>query len=102
MPMGRPAVLPKLLAVIGDDDQQRVVQNTELPELADKLLDAMVVVGDLGVVAVHGATPEQIRVDALAPAVFAGDRHPATLHSPVPQPRIVAVELRRLCRICEL
>lgn len=52
MAVRRPAVLKKLLAMIGDNDNQSIAENAELFEFFQQRSDAAVVVGDLGVIAV--------------------------------------------------
>src|SRR5579864_5662786 len=57
-----PSVLPELLAMIGDDHYQCVVQDAEIPEFIDELLKAPVVVQNLAVVTVNGSANEAIGI----------------------------------------
>ena len=53
--MARPAVIEELFAMIGDEDDQRVIENSQIAKLAYQRLETPIVVLDLSVVAIDGA-----------------------------------------------
>ena len=70
----RPSVFPELFAMIGDHDNQGVVQNSELLELANQLLQAPVVVQDLAVVTIPGALNKAIGIDPEKATLWVGPK----------------------------
>src|SRR5579864_8415462 len=91
-----PSVLPKLFAMIGDNHNQSVIDNSELLQLADKLFQARVVVQNLAVVAVHGSADETVRVNPGLPGTGSADNCPAGVLNFSTETLVVAIKFRRL------
>src|SRR5579864_4463850 len=94
-----PSVLPKLFAMIGDNHNQSVIDNSELLQLADKLFQARVVVQNLAVVAVHGSADETVRVNPGLPGTGAADHCSTSVLDLSTEALVVAIKFRRLGRI---
>jgi hypothetical protein len=74
-------MLPELLTMIGDDDDEGVVQNSELLELVDELFQAPVVVQDFAITSVDGFLDEAVGVDSIAAAHRTADDRASTVPS---------------------
>src|SRR5436190_5703535 len=102
MAMRGPSVFPELFAMIGDHDNQGVVQNSELLELANQLLQAPVVVQDLAVVTIPGALNKAIGIDPIVRAAGSIDHDATTVPYRALQSLAGAIEFGRLRRVSEL
>src|SRR5437870_8499592 len=97
-----PAVLPKFLAMIGNHDNERVVQNPKLLQFVDELLQSPVVMKDLTVVPVNSFLNKAIRIDSVTCAHRAADNSSSAVPSLIDEALVEFIELRCFGRFCEL
>ena len=65
MSVARPAVIEELFAMIGDEDDQRVVENSQIAELAYQRLETTIVVRNLSVISIDCAPDPLGGINAL-------------------------------------
>src|ERR1700680_2307566 len=99
MAMRGPAMIPKLFAVIGDDDNQRIVQDAKLFELGDQQLQTRIGVQDLSVVTVDPPLDEFVGIDAILQATIPAHHRAAAVLTLIAEVRVVAIELRWFRRL---
>src|SRR5689334_3330538 len=102
MAVRRPPVLPEFLTMIRDNDDECVIQNADLLQLADELLQAPVVMQHFAVIAIDSSPDKPIRIDSAFGAQCSADHRAAAILRFVPQLYVIAVEFSRFGRIGKL
>ena len=69
--MRGPTVIPELFTVVGNDDDQRVVEESKFLQPGGEQLQIRIVVQDLAVVPVDRPPDEFVGIDAVFPAPLA-------------------------------